>query len=132
MENITYTIQDDEDNNKNTNNTNNMNEYFENNNDIKYYNELHHLFIQIYNEENDFSKNIKIIIPDANLITQNNKTFEEYKINTIDLSIEDLLYLANKLLIYIEQLIFEIERILSFNKKYTQIIEELKPILDKF
>ena len=102
------------------------------NNLIKYYNELHHLFIQIYNEENDFSKNIKIIIPDANLITQNNKTFEEYKINTIDLSIEDLLYLANKLLIYIEQLIFEIERILSFNKKYTQIIEELKPILDKF
>ena len=99
---------------------------------IKYYNELHKIFIDIYNEENKFSKEIKAIIPDASLILQDDKSFEEYKVNITELSIEHLLYLANKLLIYIEQLISETERILNFNKKYTKIIEELRPILDKF
>ena len=52
MENITYTIQDDEDDNKNTNNTNNMNEYFENNNDIKYYNELNRMMEESRRQRN--------------------------------------------------------------------------------
>jgi hypothetical protein len=97
---------------------------------VKYYNELHQIFINIYNEENNFSGEIKLIVPDAIITKQDNYVFQEYKIDVNTLNIEELLYLANKLLIYIEQLINYIEKILNFNKKYTEIIKELKPLIE--
>jgi len=97
---------------------------------VKYYNELHQIFINIHNEENSFSGEIKLIVPDAIITKQDNFSFVEYKIDVETLNIEELLYLANKLLIYIEQLINYIEKILNFNKKYTEIINDLKPLIE--
>jgi len=96
---------------------------------IKYYNDLQEIYTNIFNEENLFCTEIKKRITDADITIQEDLKFNKYTVELSKLDIEDLLQLANRLIIYIDQTISYIESILSFNKKYSELIESIQPLL---